>query len=331
MDEFLKNETAELIRSWEDYDNHFLAEYLVRDVQDPRINIQSIISRHFLVDKLFGDAPSYLMDHEVRFSLVVNWIMGLQKSGIADHELLSLLNALFNDADISYGRQIPPYICQTFEMLSIPNYICELLTARPPEDGENFIADYLLNTFSRIWNEELQSRDAETISVIEPACGSANDWRFFDTFGISRFVNYTGFDLCDKNISNAQSMFEDVDFKVGNILEIGSDDNSYDYCFVHDLFEHLSIEAMEVAIAEICRVTKKQICAHFFNVSRSNQHVIEKTAHYHWNMLSCEKTKEIFMRHASKVEVVCIDQFLSEKYNCTDTHNKDAYTFYISI
>lgn len=330
MDEHLEHETNELICSWEKYDSQFLAEYLVRDVQDPRINIQSILSRHLLIDKLFGDAPSYLMDQEIRFSLVINWLMGLVKSGINHQELIGLQSSLFDDESNSFERQIPGYVSETFQMLSIPNYICGLLSARPPEDDKHFVSEYYLNTFVKIWSEELGGRSAKRISVIEPACGSANDWRFIDSFGISRFVDYLGFDLCDDNISNSKSMFPAVGFKVGNVLEIDIADDSYDYCFVHDLFEHLSIEAMEVAIAEVCRVTKKQICVHFFNMSDDDEHVVEKTEHYHWNTLSCEKTKELFLRHASKVKTVCIDKFLRKKYYYPDTHNKDAYTFYIS-
>jgi hypothetical protein len=331
LDEFLENETGELVRSWEDYDWHFLADYLVKDVQDPRINIQSILSRHFLIDKLFGDWPSYLMDHEIRFSLVVNWLMRLIKGGVIHDELSSFQDALFNGESSSLGLEIPGYISETFQMLSVENYVCDMLTTGPPEDEEKCFDDYLLNTFGRIWAEELQCRGAERVSVIEPACGSANDFRFIESFGISRFVDYAGFELCDNNVYNALSMFPDVDFKAGNVLEIDREDDAYEYCFVHDLFEHLSVEAMEVAIAEVCRVTKKQACVHFFNMSDSDEHVVEKTGHYHWNMLSCDKTKEVFLRHASKVEVVCIDDFLAEKYNCSDTHNKDAYTFYVSI
>ena len=51
-------------------------------------------------------------------------------------------------------------------------------------------------------------------------------------------------------------MFPKVDFNVGNILEISAEDDAFDYCFVHDLFEHPSLEAMVSAISEICRVTR---------------------------------------------------------------------------
>ena len=47
-----------------------------------------------------------------------------------------------------------------------------------------------------------------------------------------------------------------------SLLEIAADDKSFDVCFVHDLFEHLSIEAMERAVRETCRVTRGLLVAH---------------------------------------------------------------------
>ena len=72
-----------------------------------------------------------------------------------------------------------------------------------------------------------------------------------------------GFDLCEKNVRNAKRMFPNVRFQVGNVLEIDAEDKSFDCCFVHDLFEHLPIEAMEMAIKQVCRVTREGICAGF--------------------------------------------------------------------
>lgn len=333
MDSNLKQETENLRQAWQQYEPAQLLDYLVRDVQDPRINIQSILSRHFLIDRIFdtSDELSYLMAHEMRFALVANWVLQLRKDDIAAYEMSGLLDALFSKKNHSLNRHIPRYVSQTFDSLDLQNYICSLLTYRQIEDGEPPIVSYLMNTFQTIWRQVLEGQQAERISVIEPACGSANDWRFIDGAGFARFVDYCGFDLCDKNIQNAKSMFGKIDFRVDNALNIEQKDNAFDYCFTHDLFEHLSIEAMEIAIAETCRVTRNQMCIHFFNMRDMDQHVVEKTGYYHWNMLSCDKTKRIFQRYASKVEVIRIDSLLQEKFACSDTHNKDAYTFIVTI
>jgi ubiquinone/menaquinone biosynthesis C-methylase UbiE len=167
--------------------------------------------------------------------------------------------------------------------------------------------------------------------VLEPACGSANDYRFIEAFGIARLLNYTGFDLCKKNICNARQMFTDVCFKISNVLEIEAADGEFDYCFVQDLFEHLSVEAMETALAEICRVTRKAICAGFFNMYDGEQHKVRIVGDYHWNKLSVVQTKAIFERYASSVQVIHIDAFLRSKFHCEDTHNKGAYTLIVNI
>ncbi len=86
------------------------------------------------------------------------------------------------------------------------------------------------------------------IRVLEPACGSANDYRFLHQFGLARVIRYTGFDLCDKNVGNARSLFPETEIGVGNVLEIGFPNHAFDLCFVHDLFEHLSPEAVEQAV-----------------------------------------------------------------------------------
>ncbi|HPD48527.1 MAG TPA: hypothetical protein P5279_01495 [Anaerohalosphaeraceae bacterium] len=50
-----KAETEGLVRSWQRYGRSHLRDYLVQGVEDPRINVQSILSRHFLIAELFGD------------------------------------------------------------------------------------------------------------------------------------------------------------------------------------------------------------------------------------------------------------------------------------
>ena len=326
-----KLETERLEKSWMRYDRATLRDYLVRDVEDPRINIQSILTRHFLIERLFGKRFDAIMAQELRFELVMNWLIGLQKKLVKAGQLHAVLSSLLAGEDEAEGLEIPPYISETFAALAVPNYICDLLCWAPVETTDVPIPDYLISTFQAIWREVLADELPQNISVLEPACGSANDYRFIDAFGIARLIDYTGFDLCEKNIRNARQMFPNACFKVGNALEIGAEDKAFDYCFVHDLFEHLSVDAMEAAIAEICRVTRKDISAGFFNMHDGESHIIKAVDDYYWNNLSMAETKAIFERHASVVQVFHIDKFLRSKFRCGDTHNKGAYTLIISI
>jgi len=67
MEEHFEQETARLTKSWMQYDADTLRDYLVQDVEDPRINVQSILTRHFLIERLFGGRFRGLMDQELRF------------------------------------------------------------------------------------------------------------------------------------------------------------------------------------------------------------------------------------------------------------------------
>ena len=261
----------------------------------------------------------------------MNWLLRLLNNPVNAGQLQAVLDALLTGQKNAEGLEIPSYISETFATLALPNYICDLLNWTPVETTEVPIPEYLMSTFQAIWQEVLAGEQPQHISVLEPACGSANDYRFIETFGIARLIDYTGFDLCEKNIRNAKQIFPEVRFKVGNAFDIDSPDNAFDYCFVHDLFEHLSIEAMEVAISEACRVTRRDICIGYFNMYDGNEHIVKRIDDYYWNKLSIGKTKAIFERYASEVQVIHIDKFLSAKFGCSDTHNKDAYTFIIRI
>jgi hypothetical protein len=308
-----------------------LRDYLVQDVEDPRINVQSILTRHFLVERLFGKRFDPLAEHELRFALVVNWLLRLLKKSVTAGQLQAVLDALLTGRGDSEGLQIPSYVSETFAGLMLPNYICDLLNWAPVETTEAPIPEYLMSTFQAIWSEVLTGEQHQDISVLEPACGSANDYRFIETFGIARLLDYMGFDLCDKNVHNARQMFPRARFEVGNVLEIDADDKAFDYCFVHDLFEHLSIEAIEAAISELCRVTRRDICAGFFNMHGGSEHIVKAVGDYHWNALSVVRTKAVFERYCSRIQVIHIDEFLTSEFGCADTHNKGAYTFVVSL
>ena len=331
LDDRFKLETERLKKSWMRYDRDTLRDYLVQDVEDPRINVQSILMRHFLTRQLFGERFDLLMEQELRFGLVMNWLLGLLKKSVRTSQLHAVLGSLLAGEDEAEGLEIPPYISETFASLFLPNYMCDLFSWAPVETTEVSIPEYLMSTFQKIWHEVLAGEQSPHISVLEPACGSANDYRFIEAFGIAELIDYTGFDLCEKNIRNARHMFPDACFEVGNVLEIEAEDGAFDYCFVHDLFEHLSVEALEAAIAEICRLTRKDICAGFFNMHNGKQHIVRAVGDYHWNNLSMAETKAIFERYASAVQVIHVDKFLRSKFRCDDTHNKGAYTLIVSI
>ncbi len=334
MNEHLEGETEGLIRSWMRHDEAMLRDYLVAEVEDPRINVQSILTRHFLIEALFGQRFAGLRKHELRFAAVMNWLLELGQKPASREDFPALHHALRQGTDNAEGLEIPQYVTRTFaalpatpDELQVPNYLDTLIeqqsaTARQFDPWEECLA-----TFQRIWRQTLPSQPSPRISVLEPACGSANDYRFLDAFGLTRLLDYTGFDLCEKNVRNASAMFPAARFAVGNVFEIDARDLAFDYSFVHDLFEHLSLEGLEVAIAELCRVTHSGICIGFFNMHEGGEHLLRPVGDYHWNLLSFARTSGLFEQGGFAVQTVHIGTFLKWRVACDQTHNKNAYTF----
>jgi SAM-dependent methyltransferase len=335
MDEHLQRETEGLTRSWARHDEQMLGAYLVAGVEDPRINVQSILTRHFLIVALFGKRFEKLLEHELRFALVMNWVRLIleQAGGIDDSR--AIRHALAAGADDAEGWPIPGFISTTFRSLParfdeivIPDYLGPALDQGSDPQRELSVDEQTLGTFQRIWDKTLEGEPPTRLSVLEPACGSANDYRFLNAYGLARLIDYTGFDLCPKNIDNARSLFPQAHFQVGNAFAIDWPDAAFDYTIVHDLFEHLSLEGLESALSEICRVTRRGLTVGFFNLHEAEEHIVLPSGEYHWNTLSVPRLREFVERRGFEARVIHIDTFLRWRFGCDQTHNKNAYTFF---
>ena len=329
----LREETEKLIRSWMQHEATRLRDYLVSGVEDPRLNVQSIFSRHFLIRGLSGERFAALMEEEYRFAAVMNWLVRWLRQGVHGEEIELLGYGLKRGADNVEGIEIPRFLLEAFrvlpmplEALEVPNYIERFLAGAVAREGGTEVDAESAGTFERIWKTALTGLRESKVSVLEPACGSANDYRFLRSYGIAAGLDYTGMDLCPRNIENARTLFPDTRFQIGNVFEIEAVDQAYDWLFLHDLFEHLSPAGLETAIAEVCRVTRLGICAGFFNMDEIPEHVIQPIDEYHWNVLSMGRVKEGFARQGFEAQVFHIGNFLRRRIGCDFTHNPNAYT-----
>lgn len=340
MDPARQQESEKLVRSWNQHDAAWLRDYLVSGVEDARINVQSVLSRHFLIENIMPAPCGELMQQEYIFAAAMNCLLALMRRMTDTEDLVAVLHALKRGSDNAEGIEIPQFLIEVFARLPavagklpVPNYLEGFLSGTSIESGQTQPHQPSLNAFCNIWSETLaplNATDGQSIaplSVLEPACGSANDYRYLDAYGIGRFLDYTGFDLCEKNIANARTMFPAVRFEVGNAFEISAPDKAFEYCFVHDLFEHLSLEGMQVAISEICRVTRQGLCVGFFSMDEIAEHRVREVDEYHWNTLSMAAMKELFAQHGFAAQVIHIGTFLRQQVGCDFTHNPDAYTF----
>ncbi len=330
-------ESEKLARSWAQQSPQHLREYLVSGVQDPRVNLQSILSRHFLIREATSDRFSQLMGAEYRFAATIEWLLKFAATA-SDPELpAAVLHALRLGADNAEGLEIPRWLVQVFRSLPlktaeahIPNYIEEFLNRSQLSEGHCQSPEAILGTFCRLWRECLAQVAIDPtrprVSVLEPACGSANDYRFFRACGLERLMDYTGSDLSPANIQNARELFPDARFEIGNVFELGAPEQGFELCVVHDLFEHLSVEGLETAVREISRVTRRGICASFFQMDEIPEHRVQQVEEYHWNRLSLARTRELFAAFGFTGQAIHVGTFAREKTGCAEFHNPFAYT-----
>jgi SAM-dependent methyltransferase len=334
MDPFLQTETERLRHAWTRHDPAWLRDYLVADVEDPRRNLQSILTRHFLLTALGGDTWQPLFQAELEFAAALNWLLEPAHRIASAEERALLQHALRTGASNVEGLAVPPFLHHLHHQLPrpwhdrvIPNYLDEFLRLPDPLDPDSQPFQSLLNTFQNLWSDLLATVPPSRMTVLEPACGSANDYRFLVRFGLARLFHYTGFDLCEANIANARQMFPSASFHVGNIFEIPAPDAAFEWAFVHDLFEHLSPQALPAAVRELCRVTRLGLCVHFFQMDEIPETVVRPIGPYHWNLLSLEQTWALFAREGFDGQPIHIGTYLQHRTGCAWTHNPMAYTF----
>jgi ubiquinone/menaquinone biosynthesis C-methylase UbiE len=300
-----------------------------------------------------------VFEHELRFALAMNWLAEEFEAGGCPEDLAAIKHALDLGADNAEGVPIPPFITSTHSDLpailslpcssgmpisadqlagkstshvqvdafeiEIPNYIEAALHEEPALD-RSLRTEAALDTFLRIWRSLLVREQPARCSVVEPACGSANDYRFFESSGLSTFLDYTGFDLCEKNVRNAKRMFPNARFEVANVFAIPSASGAFDCCVVHDLFEHLSIAGFEKAFEEICRVTRRKLCLGFFSMHEGGEHIVRPVDEYYVNTLSVPLVRDMLVSSGFDVQILHIGTFVKRKFACERTHNMNAYS-----
>lgn len=328
MDDPFQAENADLRWSWERYDYDHLDAYLVSGVEDPRINCQSILTRAFIADTLWPGRFTDLIDAELRFGVVLTWLLLQTKGGREPNELLDSIAAEQDPA-------CPTVVRETYRWLQedgcpAPDYLSAALVDSSAGQPAGTFCEPVLDTFCNLWRVALEGQHADRISVVEPACGSANDFRFIDRCGLARFIDYTGFDISPKNIANAKRRFPDVNFLTASVLHCSLPDNAFDYVLVHDLFEHLSEEAMNRALAEVMRLVRREAWLHFFSAERRTEHVIRPVGRYHANLLSIERLIERLAALGGAVEVVSITELLRRKFALDGYYNPRAATLLVT-
>ncbi|MQA27292.1 MAG: methyltransferase domain-containing protein [Micromonosporaceae bacterium] len=287
----LQEERNSLKRSWAKHDPNALDQYLVTGYQNPRVNAQSMLTRHYLIRQLFGDQFDALMREELEHCV----------------KATEALRTRAAELGVKMGTFLNPEKRAGVEEVS------------------EVIADWE-DAYEERWAAALSGRTAGPLKVLEFACGSANDFRFFDSYGIAEHLDYTGVDLNDGNIDNARQRFPGVNFEVQSVLDLPYDDDSFDHVVASDIFEHLSPEAMEQSVGEACRLARKGLIFTFFSMSDEPEHEVRPVRNYHWNVLSAPRMAELIEKQFGPVEVIKIRDFMTNEYGYKRSYNKKAWT-----
>ena len=146
------------------YDQAMLRDYLVEQQEDPRLNLQSILTRHFLIEELFGNRFEGLKTEEPRFAAAMNWLRQAARKGLCPEEAQSLLHALSKGADNAAGLEIPHFISRIFaglpakaDGMRIPDYLSQALREVASETSEPSFAAQM-SLFESLWRRLLARR-----------------------------------------------------------------------------------------------------------------------------------------------------------------------------
>ena len=324
-----KTEAGRLRDAWDRYEEEDLDSYLVSSVENPLINAQSMLTRALIADTLWPGQFDELISAELRFGAVLTWLTLALEADWDRHDLLEQLEE--DDA------ALPQFLRDTWKLHAEDDtschYIADSLLLAPP-DNPRGLHTRSFGLFAEVWKSHLrceQNKAPKPLSLMEAACGSANDFRYFESFGLLPFVDYRGFDISSKNITNARRKHPHTLFEERDAMNTRLPDDCADFYLAHDLFEHLSIAGLEAALNEALRVTRKQAWLHFFNLDKIPKHNVRPIDSYHWNCLSLEKVTTILESKGSRVESINIGSWLREKTDWEDYYNPEAWTLIVTM
>lgn len=280
-----------LERMWAWMPAEMLDRYLVSGYQNPAINMQSILLRHFLIRRLFGDAFEDVMEEEIRLAI----------------ELNETLRSRAEELGVTMGSYADRL--RHAQVVRVE----EALAGRDAVSAER-------------WSAILAGRHADSISVLEFACGSANDYRAFVDYGLARFLDYVGVDLTAKNIANARRRFPGVRFEVGDVMRLAYPDRAFEFVIASDVFEHLPLDGMERALDEAARLSRSGVVLTFFSMADVPDHIVRRKGAYHWNRLSRPRVERRLREQFPAVTATPIAAWLAERYGYRHSYNRNAWT-----
>ena len=267
-------ESARLKAAWSCLPPDFLDLYLVQGVENPCINPQSVVVRARLAEWLQPGAHGDLAAAEALFAACACTLLQASAVRPGAFNIDSWTPESFSPP-LSLAEERGPRSCSE---------LCKRLREAATAGSETFTSP-----FESLWRKRLERAGSPSTRLLEIACGSANDSRYFRRYGLDHLWKYVGLDLCGANVVNARRRCAEADFLQGDALRLPFRNGAFDGLLAFDLFEHLSIEALQVALGEAARVTRHVMWLSFFQLDRMGHHVVVPDGPYHRNVLSAPR------------------------------------------
>jgi SAM-dependent methyltransferase len=236
--------------AWAD-DPRTLDEYAVSGYANPRINPQAALTRHTLIRMLFPDEFEDLMRQELEFCT----------------EAVDAIWRRARELEVKMGTFPNP------RKRARVDDVCRSIAHWEP-------------TYEWWWARGLCDRDAGPLQVLELGCGSANHYRFLDSYGIARFLDYTGMDPHPVAIDNARNRHPNVRFEVGDVRDLPYPDRSVDVVVAADLFAYLPLADLGRALHETLRVARRRAVINFVRMADLPEHRERRKRNGFCNVLS---------------------------------------------
>jgi SAM-dependent methyltransferase len=312
-------EGHKLARHWSRYSEDLLDSYLIQGVEHPSINPQSVLMRAFLVDRLFPGKFVEAIEEELVFSACACYALEAHRQGRVT--LRELLNAV-RSGDVD--PRLPEFMGRRFQAerchhLDIGQLITNLGTCT------TLGFEYFHSPFQALWRQGLTGPRSARTSVLELGCGSANDYRFLEAYGVAQHVEYVGVDICEANIRNARSRFPNARFVTADACCLDEKDGSFDIVFAFDLLEHLSPDGLDAALAEAERVSRDEIWLSLFNADDIPEHDYHAVDDYFWNTLSLSQIAHHLNAGGYSTQVIPIAAELECRFPGYRHYNRGAH------
>ena len=324
----LTREGRQMGKVWSRYGSAQLDRYLIQEVEHPALNAQSVLMRSFLMDRLFPGRFHDLIERELYFSAVASFGLLALREGWFSQLRDALLSAGEDDIP-GPDPALPGFLTVGFRPapgFSVTGLMDQLLECSRQgfDQFKSPFEDEIRQALASSTAGEGGTPDRRPM-VLELACGSANDFRFWHQFGFADRIDYCGVDVCPENIANARTRFPQHDFRVADACALPMADASADVVVAFDLYEHLSEQALEQAIAETARVSRDELWLSFFNAAPVSAHEFRPVDGYHWNLLSLDLLVRELALHDFQSQVVDVAAELSARFPGYRHHNEQAF------